>query len=459
MADKTIPVPVIQDVINDVTDRQRMRGGVEACRKRMTDFSTELEMQLAGIAMVPEARQLMSDTLTGYWNVQAAAGLGDVSRREIVIGAGFQAAVYAANRVRAGFPRPVILERSDQVGGAFAVSLDPVFRLNSRNRPGRLGLPDQDQALNDLPGGLLQPSMITSDEYPTNADMAWLVRLALAQFADVYTGITVTGIGGGARNLAQLSTSAGSLASVRVLDARGCGQPVPGTGDSVPTFMQLMARMGTMFPLRGMQQVAIRGGGDSARCAIESLLGLAPGHSSVAGLDYVTQVDWYTRSELNPPTCSEFRAAQRGRYIAIAQQLKGNVSSRSTRLRVISELGYATPMADGVLVNDRSYDLAVDCTGGTLPALKSSLSYYPVRAATTGSSRGLITANGGVRGTVLGMQADPIQAYRIGPAAELEFSSAEIKAGIADNPASKVAMFRLAPRTAALAMALPGLDG
>ena len=457
--------PTIQNVIDQVKDKNRLSAGIDACRERPSDFASDTEMELAGIAMVPEARQLMSDALTRYWreNYSDGFGLNTFSQAEIIIGGGFHAAVYAANRVRMGFPRPTVLEQNsaERVGGAFAMSLSPVFRLNSRNRPGTAGLPDQDKALNYLPGGLLQPSMMTSEEYPTNADMAWLIRLTLAQYARVYTGVTVTDITSeiGFGNRARLSTSAGDITPARVIDARGLGTEngLQGAdGQRVLTFGQLMARMGGMFPLRGMKQVAVIGAGDSGKCAVESLLGIAPGNTSAIGLDYVQRVDWYTNGTISGQTCSEFRDRQRGRYIRIAQYLDGNVSNPSTRLQVMSATGYVTAMPDGAIVNERTYDMVVVCTGSKRPSLNDDgLDYFAVRQGTGGQ---LVDAGSGSRGTQLATQASPFASFRIGPAAGLSFSTREFDSGIAEIPANQVAMFRLAPRTAALAAILPGVD-
>lgn len=465
MATPPVPLrPVIQQVIDDVIDKRRMAAGIRACAEREADFTSTLEMQLVGIAMVAEARQLMSDQLTAYWSdprraFRPADGIIDYREKEIVIGAGFHAAVYCANRVLTGFPRPVVLEQADaaHVGGAFAVSENPVFRLNSRSRPGSVGLPDQDKALNFLPGGLIQPAMMSSEEYPTNADMAWLIRLTLAQYADVYPGVSVSQIGPrpatfSLESQVELTTSAGNVRPGRVIDARGTGTENAASeadGIRILTFSQFMARMGGMFPLRGMQQVAVIGGGNSGLCAAESLLGLAPGHSSAIGLDYTERVDLYA-SSLDRRTCDQFRESSRGRYIRLAQSLGGNVSSPRNRLRVMGRNGYATPLPSGVLVEDRTYDMAVLCTGSTLTDLSpdSPLNYNLVRRQRLGSSLARLL------GSVLATQAAPYPSFRVGPTADIPFSDAEFDSGIADNPPSKVAMFRLAPRTAALAAML-----
>lgn len=459
MTDDITPVPVIRDAIGEVLDRKRMKEGILACMLRPGDFSSELEMQLAGIAMVPEARQLMSKALTEYWETRTLiARITEPVRsrsasREIILGAGYHAAVYAATRVRMGFPKPVVLEKAPAglVGGAFAVSLEPVFRLNSRSRPGAAGLPDQDKGLNVVPGGPIQPAMLSSEEYPTNADMAWAIRVALAQFAEVYPGIEATGITRGFADSLTLATSLGDLPAGRIIDARGAGQPVakiPLAGAATMlTFPQLMQRMGTLFPLRGMRQVAIIGGGNSGLCAAESLLGIAPGNSSAIGLDYVTSIDLYATT-VSGRTCSEFRDAQRGRYIRLAQYLAGNASNASTRLRIIPEPGRVAPLPGGVLVNDRTYDLAIMCTGNARPELAGAFAYF--KCGADGTRVSLTPA------TAVASRATPYQCYRVGPAAALPLTPAETAAGL--KPPSELAMFRLGPRTAALAASLPALE-
>lgn len=451
MADDLIPASVIANAISDAEDKRRMSAGIKAAAMRERDFRGPLEMKLAGMAMVPEARDMLTDRLSGYWDNRAPLSSSeDYSDRECIIGGGFHAAVYAATRVRMGFPKPIIFERgtAGQVGGTFAMSMSPVFRLNSRARPGKAGQPDQDRALNYLPGGLIQPAMVSSEEYPTNADMAWVIRLALAQFAEVIPDVTVMDI-----ESRRVSVRYGSLTERtyrfgRVIDARGVGDPNAASiadGERILTFPQFMARMGGMFPLRGLGQVAVVGGGDSAKCAVESLLGIAPGHTSTIGLDYVNRVDWYARS-IGERTCDDFRNGQRGRYIRLGQYLDGNASNPSTRLKIVGDNGYTAKSLDGVLVNERAYDMAILCTGNTLPALGSPF-FFPVQLDEN-------TAGGPV---IARVSEDIPGYYRVGPAANIDFSGAELSNGVSEIPANKVAMFRLAPRTSALAARLRGL--
>lgn len=448
-------VPLLRDTVEEISDRRRMTAGIEACRERQDDFSSVTEMTLTGIAMVPEARRMVNDRLTAYWDARTVKGLGSVSlfNREVIIGGGYHAAVYAACRVLMGYPRPIVLERGDgeAVGGAFAVSLEDVFGLNSRNRPGGAGLPDQDKSLNYLPAGtgIPQLSMITAREYPTNADIAWLIRLLLAQFAEVYTGITVTGLAAASSFRVRVRGSGGLDDTVgRVLDARGLGDTAKpaGLGSAVLTFAEFMQRMGRMFPLRGVGQLAIIGGGNSGLCAAESALGIAPGSTSPVGLDYVNRVDLYATS-LDGSTCDAFRSGSRGRYIRLAQFLDGNVSQPTTRLRIMSASGYASPMPAGVIVNDRTYDMAVLCTGAQRAALTDPFGRYDlVRPAGNGPDATAVASQGG-----------SFETYRIGPAAGIDFSPAEVRAGVSEIPNNTVAMFRLGPRTASLAAYLKPL--
>jgi hypothetical protein len=246
-----------------------------------------------------------------------------------------------------------------------------------------------------------------------------------------------------------LATSAGDITAGRVLDARGNGTDRDASladNERVFTFSQFMVKMGGTFPLRGMQQVAVIGGGNSGLCAAESALGIAPGNTSVTGLDYVSQVDLYATT-IDGRTCSAFRSAQRGRYIRLAQFLDGNASNPSTRLRVMDQSGYASALPGGVLVNDRTYDMAVLCTGYKRPRLPGDeLAYFSV------TSSGI---DGG--GSVLAKAGTPFESYRIGVAADIPFSSAEFDSGIASIPANQVSMFRNGPRTAALAAMLPAV--
>jgi hypothetical protein len=422
------PEPSIARVVDDLTDKRKMRDVMTAYTARKGEFSSEYEMNLAAICSVPSAREDLYDSLTEMFEANSLDGASArciFSETEAVIGAGYAAAVYCAARVRSGKPKPIVFEASgpELVGGTFAMSDKPVFRLNSGNRPGKAGLPgDMMASLNYIPGAVIQPSMLSSENYQTNQDMALAIRLALAQFAYVVPGVEVSTVSEDGEVFPYVPTDY-NLTFKRVLDATGLGGPRdPGNGDTVLDFGQFMAKMGTPFPLKGLRKVAVIGGGDAGKCAVESLMGIAPCHSSLAALDFVQRVDWFTPGL--PGDKEGWKATQRGRYGGICQFLGKRVFVQDTT-------GEARPSFEGALVNGSPYDLAVLCTGA--------------------GGRNLFGRNSVV---IDGERTDGNKFYRIGVAADLPFTPTERDNGLTRIPQNRVAMFRYGPRIAALASTL-----
>jgi hypothetical protein len=441
----------VASAIDDISDRT-FSYGMEMMAERRGEFPDDLAMKLAGIAMVPAARQAFDDYLSAYWTGRQLPGFTDYAKSEVVIGDGLHAAIYCAARAAMGYSKPYVLGKSlaENTGGAFAVGGGkPVFWLNSRSRAGGQGSPDQGVSLNYLPGAPVQPDQITPGEYSTNADVRFAVRAALAQHAMVIPGSEVTDLNQSSSAPTCWDVTFGDRTETfgRVLDMRGIGTPVfdGSNGSTVITFAEFMTRMAGTFPLRGLQRVAVIGGGDSAKCAAESLLGIAPAtHMSATALDYVGKVDWYAGDDvITTGGCMSWRDG-RGRYIRLGQYLPGNVSQPSPRLQMFTQRVTPTPLAGGtVLIGERSYDLAVVCTGSVLPPLGGygTGSFTPYR----------------VNGAAIARSLSEFEVYRAGPAAALGFSSAEIDSGVASNPANSVAIFRNAPRTYALGSVLPSL--
>jgi hypothetical protein len=349
-----------------------------------------------------------------------------------------------------GLPKPVVVERSpaDRVGGTFAMSTQPVFYLNSETRPGNVpGIPARGEALNVLPGATLQPSQMTNAEFPTNADMAWLIRLTLAQYAEVYPGVTVDRVN---PRTMQVTFADGREARWgRIIDARGVGDPVSADvadGETILTFPQFMARMGRPFPLRGLRKVAVVGSGDSAKCATEALVGIGPGGMySLPGLDFVSTIDWYAPAL--PATNEAFRASQRCRYARLSSYLPSlDVPDAYHDVTVIPDRATVRKSLDGVLVNDSVYDMVIMATGNVLPGLGAVLPSDFDNARV-----------GGTRGNPVATQYGSYELYQVGPAANLPFTPGEVRSGVANIAANKVAMFRLAGRTATLAANLPAI--
>lgn len=433
-------VYVVEKTIRDVTKSDRMGTGITAMRERAGEFDSKLAMQLTGIAMQRDARQMLDDRLSDYWDAREIGEYLDYDNEAqdngtIIVGAGLHAAIIAAVLAARGMPKPVVLEQSDRPGGVFAVGN---WFLNSGNRPGLVGRPGMDQALNYLPGSPVQPAMLSSRADQESADLGWIVRLMLALFANVVPETKVTLVGDDTSTpyvqVSSGNTDGGQYRCRRVIVTTGLGEPRrPATGRNVVTFGDLMQRMsGETFPLRGMRRVCVRGGGDSGKCTVEALLGIGPQAGlSVTGLDYVEQIDWYAPGL--PATCERWRAQVRGRYQRIGSFL------RTRRLNLISEAAStAVQSLDSVLVNGVTYDMVVDCLG-----------YQPVSPLVSGRSLELLPDFRGIA-----RKAGGTEVYVAGAAQARQFTEREVEEGISRFPENRAAIFRIAPLTAAFAASL-----
>ena len=414
-------------------------------RARAGDFDSELELTLTGIAIVPEARAMLNARLDELWNRNSEQKLGQGSNGhdEVIIGAGLHAAVYSAARVSAGFRAPLVLEASTRVGGAFAMSDGPAFYANSRNRPGPIGMPGDNRGLNVIPGASLQPANLSASEFQRNNDIAFCIRTALGQYARVVPNSKVIGIIASPSNRRYdiALRGGGTVLADRVIDARGIGDIIEpeAAGVRIVTFQKFMRLMDLAdFPLRGLDRVAVVGPGDSGKCAIEGLLGMSPAeHLSVPNLDFVREIDWY--APRLPTTCEEWRTNIRGRYLGIGSYLRKSGTDGRTRVTVIPKRGEVSPGFNCAYVNEKPYDMVIYCCGyrsETLPGVYQGTDPLPF------GKRAIAKA---LPGTEL---------YQIGPAAGLDFTSAEQNMPLSAIPENRTAVFRLAGRTAALAATL-----
>jgi hypothetical protein len=440
------PSAQIESVLTAVAVRQAASAGMRAMMERESEFPSPLEAKLTGIALDPQGRDLADQVLDAYWSDEPRnqdALSSSSTDREVIIGSGFHAAVYAAVRVLSGYPRPLVLERNTRTGGTFAMTARPTFYLNSRNRAGTAGLAgDQMASLNYLPGAPIQAANVSMLEYQTNTDMALVIRLALAQFADVVTNAKVLSVSrSGTRAEIEIEDRNPLLAG-RVIDARGLGDPDNqdvANSTTILTFPQFMQRMASMWPLRSVRRVAVIGGGDAAKCAVESLLGIAPQpFMAAATLDSVDRVDWY--SDGLPTTCEGWQQDIRGRYQAIGRYLRPDRLG-VRRLNVCSRRARPVALPGMVLIDGRTYDLVVLCTGNRETAIEGldfeSFDEYAIPDA-----------------NVVARQHYNLPAFRVGPHARLPFTPQERQDGVADIPANAVSMFRTASKTAALAATL-----
>jgi hypothetical protein len=441
------PSAAIESLLAAVAVKTGAAAGMRAMMQRESEVGSPLAAKLTGIAFDPYGREYADQVLDAYWldeqrrqNTLNASG----PNREVIIGSGFHAAVYAATRVQAGFPKPLVLERGSRAGGTFAMTARPTFYLNSRNRAGGGGLAgDQGVALNYLPGAPIQAANVSMAEYQTNTDMAFVIRLALAQFADVVIGTTArSAMRDGGETLIDIEDQAPVRAG-RVIDARGLGDPTGqaiANGTTIVTFPQFMARMAGPWPLRGVRRAAVVGGGDSAKCAVESLLGLAPQpFMAAAALDWVDRVDCY--ADQLPTTCDDWQREVRGRYQAAGRYLRPDRFGVQ-RLNVVARRAFPVALPDAGLIDGRSYDLVVVCTGNQETSI-------------AGLELSTFDEDQILGGTAIARRHYSLNAFRVGPHAQLPFTSRERQDGIADIDANAVSMFRTASKTAALAATLP----
>lgn len=445
----TVPAPRVASALKTLREDPDMNAGILAMKDRETEFSSPMAALFAGIAVVPQARQHLDDALDAMW--ADASRIRPDEFDEVVIGAGLHAAIYCAVRVSKGFRKPLVIEAGPRVGGAFAVSQGSSFYLNSRNRPGDLGLPGtQGGALNVLPGGVVQPADLSGDEYQRNADLAMSIRATLAMYARVVTERRVTQIGPGenGKRHTVLLEDGTKVPANRVIVATGIGDPKADPyrdtfGDKIGdrriiTYPEFMRRLDDRFPLRGIKRVAVIGAGDSGKTAIEGLTGLGPAnHWSVAGLDWPEYIDWY--GVKNAATCESWEQNNRSRYKSIGRVLP-RVINGPARVSRMPRANYWSPGFECATVDERTYDLVVRCDG---------FAQRPIDGLEDGSK-----ARVGSR-TVGATYAPDL--FAVGPCAGIPVSSAEREASpaLADIPENSTSLFRYAGRTAALAASLP----
>lgn len=438
------PSPNVERLIFQLSKDKSMSEGMRTMMERKSEFPNLMAAQLTGIMLDPYSAEAADETLDRIWRL----GKASLLRRsepvdEVIIGSGFHAATYSAIRVLSGFPKPLVIEQSDRVGGVFAYSR-PVFYLNSRTRKGGLGSSgDSGSNLNYLPGAPIQSSNLAVGEYQTNQDMARVIRLTLAQYANVIPGEQVFAVEESEEeDFFALQTGSGVITARRIIDARGLGQSKDkqlSNGKTIITFEQFMERMTQKWPLRGIKRAAVLGAGDSARCAIESLLGLAPSPMMGSFLDSVERVDVYGNI---PSSFDSWCNSERPRYRAIGQFLKPDKYGVS-KLRVFRKRETPIDIPGSPSVAGKAYDLIVLCTGNSLPVING-----------LNSNQDFVTYRS-VTGMPLCLKNFDQDVYRIGPAANLGFTLEETEDGIDRIRNNRVAMFRLASKTATLATQLP----
>lgn len=444
--------------LKEVMQDEEMSYAATELMGREREFRSMETAMLAGVAMHKGAREhMLSRVEASYRSASPRLTLLRDQVDEVVIGGGVHAAIYCTVRRALGFPKPIVITK--EVGGAFACSKGAAFFLNSRNRPGEIGIPgDVRGALNIFPGSPLQPSDIGSGEFQTNDTLGFITRMLLAFNAEVFIGNVMA--------LDKDRTSGSAIVNVdtefavgqrikarRVIVATGLNflrdtdnVTGPPRGERIIDFFGFMRRMDEQtFPLRGLRRIAVVGAGDSGKNAIEALIGQGPGqHMSVASLDWPRQIDWYgvPAEQITPEgwaNCNRSRYKPIGRLFPTTES-RGRVKPRTDKARGISE-GFEV-----VYVNERPYDLVILCTG------------YKSRKPVCQDEWGIQydTADRAQRREIARKQ-ERMNVWAVGPCAEIGFSTEESYRSFTSTPENTTALFRYGQRTALLAKAMPSV--
>lgn len=396
-------------------------------------------------------------------------GPGQLEADQLIVGGGVHGAIYAATAQARTGVAPLVAE-ARRTGGVYALSDTPVFYLNSRNRPGELGLPGTRGALNVVPNSIIQPSDLDGAEYQTNAHMSFVIRAALAMYANVakasvaYIAANVTA----PRNRAYFALSSNHRVEFRcdrIILATGLGPPritkSEFPSDVVMTFEDFVTRVGnTSFPLAGWRNVAVLGAQDSGDAVVKFLLGQGPGVLGPASLDAVERIDWYGQDcrtkedfEANARSCNSGigRHLPRGSdptypftVYAIPHRGESVVSDRREGARII--YGSDRRISD-------PYDHVVVCTGYEGSAITVNTDVDK----TLGPSDTLLPLREEIvyddDGTALARRYVGTEIYKAGACADLPVTNTERQRAPALDriPANSAAIFRYAYRTRRLA--------
>lgn len=430
------PPDRVRTVLSEISADPIMNDGILAMMDRETEFHTALSAKLTGVFLNPAGRAHYEKALDEMWADTP------IPREvpEIVVGGGLHAAIYCAVRVHEGHPKPLVIEAKERVGGTFAVSHDASFFLNSRNRPGNLGIPGRDEALNVLPGAPVQPADLSGAEYQPNSALAFSIRSTLAMYARVLVGHEVK-----AADSTGVTLGTGKkIKTTRVIYATGLGSPNAPEGGIdgkySMDYMQFLSHMDNTFPFKDIKRVAVVGAKDSGRTVIEALVGQGPSSRlSVASLDFVESIDWYGVAG-SCLTKQGWRENNRSRYQGIGRVLPSEVDEYGNpkedgRVNPINRKADVAGIGfDGAYIDGARYDLVIWATGFTPQLDVSDWSVYKAG-----------------RREVARMAESSV--FAIGPASQIKDTR---EANVPDTvPENAAAVFRYADRTAALAKHLP----
>jgi hypothetical protein len=342
----------------------------------------------------------------------------------IVIGGGVHGVTFAMNSRL----RPYIL--SSQFGGEFRG--DPLFYLNSRNRPGELGLPGTEKALNAMPGCPVQASQFDGFEYQVNTPLGFAIEVNAALYSR-YRRLSAFSVEKKIDGDYLLLTNGGGLSTQRLIIATGIG-----TEPKVPLEGTLSLRA-ALTQLRGntkpLKRVAVVGAGNSGNVMVEALLGQGP-----ISAPFVDRIDWFGQ---RLGYREEWEDRVRSRYHAIGRDFPCEYDD-SRPYRIDSRLK-ARRVLEGRFVESCNevtgpYDMIVNCTGFKNQVNKLIEPLQLPLVNVYDEQREVIARR------VLGEEV-----YVVGPAAEIPFTEAPKLPQVARSSENSVAIWRTLPKTVKLA--------
>lgn len=412
----------------------------------------------AAFACIPDARRYLLEALRIeicndrllLWN----RDLQDRCVEEVVIGGGLHAAIYAASSRR----YPLVIEKEIKPGGVFGSVDEPVFALNSRNRPGVGGQPGQGASLNYIPGGELQLADFAGAEYPSQELFGLAINYNLLAFSQVLTQTrvrVVESVGDKIRLLLVQGPETKSIYADRVVIATGLGEPTLNLAErnssSVFTFQKFVKLSGGLnaYPLKGLKKVAVIGSGDSGNAMVGMLLGQEPlAERAPVSLDYVERIDWFGQSCIY---AEEFKQA-RSRYAGIARYMERR-DDPERYFRVYPVPGRTVNVSEGLVLHRTPrgdvvvkgpYDAIIVCTGFQPPPTDIFKALTPPFAP--------VLEDVVVDGEVVARKYSGIPVYRIGPCANISVAPGEALADII--PENSAAVFRYGSKTEKFAQCL-----
>lgn len=376
----------------------------------------------------------------------------------VIIGGGLHAATLACNLS----PKPVVIERELELGGIFQLPRGPAFRLNSRNRPDEgERKPGGSGSLNYIPNGLLQVADISGDEYPSQDDFALAIKANLIERSMSFPSCSVSGIrnfdGDLSVRLRDFEDRVRFVSCKRLFVATGIGEPTSIPVDerryengrtAVYTFAEWLRALRFQRAIwRDVKRLAVIGANDSGKVVIEHALGQGPGASRSVNLDFVERIDWYGQTSYYQESfeeCERSRYSGIGRYMPRIRDIEhfARVFANNARATGISqtEPGPRVRYISGGCCVSPPYDMVVICTGfksNIDDLFKDLIPRYEE-----------VTEPFYVDGEFVARKYTGIEAYKVGPVADIPVMRDENLGGIPENSA---AAFRYVEKTAKLA--------